>query len=130
MDAAERKRLEKALLLLRAKIGGNVSYLGDQALVSDDALMSSDVQAGAGGGSHIADVGTDANDRDRMLGLLETGERELVEIEEALDRLRKGTYGECEHCRKSIPKARLRALPFARLCVRCQEQLEVEGGAP
>ena len=42
-------------------------------------------------------------------------------IDEALQRLEKGTYGSCEECDEEIPAARLQALPFATLCVTCQE---------
>lgn len=48
---------------------------------------------------------------------------ELDEIEDALGRLESSTFGLCEHCRRPIPLARLRAMPAARHCLDCQEKL-------
>lgn len=48
----------------------------------------------------------------------------LVKVEEALKRIRERTYGKCMECRADIPVARLQVLPFAELCVRCQEEQE------
>ncbi|MBI4965864.1 MAG: TraR/DksA family transcriptional regulator [Desulfomonile tiedjei] len=50
--------------------------------------------------------------------------RQLKEIEDALERLKLGEYGLCEECGEPIPEARLRLFPAARLCVRCQEELD------
>jgi DnaK suppressor protein len=45
-------------------------------------------------------------------------------IDDALQRLEQGTYGSCEECDEEIPAARLSALPFATLCITCQELQE------
>lgn len=47
--------------------------------------------------------------------------RELREIDNALQRIAGGTYGECEACGEPISLARLKALPWARFCLSCQE---------
>ncbi len=60
-----------------------------------------------------------------LLSGLEGRERhELDEIDDALARLARGTYGSCQDCGASIPLARLRAMPAARLCLDCQKQRE------
>lgn len=46
----------------------------------------------------------------------------LREVEDALDRMARGTFGRCEACGRPIARERLRALPRARLCVRCQAE--------
>lgn len=51
---------------------------------------------------------------------------ELKEIEAALKRIDKGTYGVCEMCDESIALGRLRAKPFAKFCTPCREIYEVE----
>jgi RNA polymerase-binding transcription factor len=69
---------------------------------------------------------------DASLNLLEhltfdTVERErttLREIELALERFRSDTYAICENCGNEIPLERLRALPWARFCLRCEQQHE------
>jgi len=52
--------------------------------------------------------------------------QELSEIEDALKRITKGTYGVCEMCDESIAIGRLRAKPFAKFCTPCREIYEVE----
>ena len=61
--------------------------------------------------------------------LAEVESRELARIENALERMRQGEYGRCEHCSTTIPLARLNALPYATLCIKCQREAEREGGA-
>jgi DnaK suppressor protein len=53
---------------------------------------------------------------------LEQGQKTLAEVEAALNRVDRGTYGICEGCDEPIPEARLRALPWARYCVKCTER--------
>ncbi len=67
-----------------------------------------------------------SNERDReLLLLLGDREREKVRnIDEALARLEEGEYGICEDCEEEIPLGRLKAMPFARLCVKCKTDLE------
>lgn len=54
----------------------------------------------------------------------------LAQIELALKKLEEGTYGRCEMCDEPIPPARLRALPFAVRCTRCQEAWERRAHRP
>jgi DnaK suppressor protein len=57
-----------------------------------------------------------------LAATLERERRTLKEIESALIRKENGEYGTCDSCGASIPKVRLEALPWARLCIRCAEQ--------
>ncbi len=77
-------------------------------------------------GMHQADAGSDAYDRDLALSLLSKEQNALYEIEEALERIAIGTYGYCEVSGDIIGKERLEAIPFARLTVECQSQVEKE----
>ncbi len=52
--------------------------------------------------------------------------KELEEIEDALKRIEKGTYGTCEMCDEQIALGRLRAKPFAKFCTPCREIYEAE----
>jgi DnaK suppressor protein len=67
-----------------------------------------------------------SNERDReLLLLLGDREREKIRnIDEALARIDEGEYGICEECEDEIPLGRLKAMPFARLCVKCKADLE------
>jgi RNA polymerase-binding transcription factor DksA len=76
---------------------------------------------------HMADSGTDNFDRDFALSLLSSDQDAVYEIEEALKRIEKKTYGVCELTGKTIPKARLEAIPWTRFTVEAQAQLEREG---
>ena len=76
---------------------------------------------------HMADSGTDNFDRDFALSLLSSDQDAIYEIEEALKRIEKSTYGVCELTGKQIPRARLDAIPWTRFTVEAQAQLEKEG---
>ena len=64
--------------------------------------------------------GTVTVDRERDLALSAQAQLAVEEIDEALARIKARTYGACERCQQPIPKPRLRALPYARLCVACK----------
>jgi len=78
---------------------------------------------------HMADAGTDAMGREQNFMLAANLGRTLNEIEEALRRLRDGHFGVCDRCAKAIGSKRLLALPYARLCLECQEAAD-EGRGP
>src|SRR4029077_1649624 len=66
---------------------------------------------------------------DFALSLLSQEQDALYEIDEALKRIELGTYGKCQMSGKSIPHARLEAIPFARFTVECQSKLEKQSKA-
>ena len=104
------------------------SLLDAMAGVAKDNLRSrAEGSEASAFGMHQADAGSDAYDRDFALSLLSQEQDALYEIEEALKRLDLGTYGVCEVSGKPIAHARLEALPFARLTVECQSQIEKMG---
>lgn len=93
--------------------------------VARDNLRSGhDAHETSAHGLHQADAGSDAYDRDFALSLLSQEQDALFEIDEALKRIAKGSYGVCEMSGKQIPKARLEARPFARFTVECQNDIE------
>ncbi|QLQ07518.1 MAG: TraR/DksA C4-type zinc finger protein [Anaerolineae bacterium] len=75
-------------------------------------------------GNHMADDGTEAFEQAKALALNEQRKRTLNEIERALARMDADTYGYCERCGEAIDFARLKALPYATLCIRCQTFVE------
>ena len=78
-------------------------------------------------GVHMADSGTDNFDRDFNLSLLSSDQDVIYEIEEALKRIEKETYGTCEITGKLIPQTRLNAIPWTRFRVDAQSELEQYG---
>jgi len=71
-----------------------------------------DEESGEGGTMNI--------DRERDLALSAQARAAVDEIDHAMAKINSGTYGACENCGQPIPKARLKALPFARLCIACK----------
>ena len=92
-----------------------------------NGLAKESAQEMAGYSLHMADSGTDNFDRDFALSLLSSDQDAVYEIEEALKRIEKKTYGICELTGKPIPRARLEAIPWTRFTVDAQAQLEREG---
>jgi len=75
-------------------------------------------------GNHMADDGTEAFDQAASLALHRNEQALLDQVQRALARMDKGTYGVCERCGEEIDYARLKAIPYAALCIRCQTRLE------
>ena len=101
--------------------------LREQLLRQMDGLAEESAQEMSGYSLHMADSGTDNFDRDFALSLLSSDQDAVFEIEEALKRIERQTYGVCELTGKPIPKARLEAIPWTRFTVEAQAQLEREG---
>jgi len=101
--------------------------LREQLLRQMNGLAKESAQELPGYSLHMADSGTDNFDRDFALSLLSSDQDAVYEIEEALKRIEKKTYGVCELTGKAIPKARLEAIPWTRFTVDAQAQLEREG---
>jgi len=72
----------------------------------------------------IADQASSAYTKEFLLSIGDAERRMLREVDEALHKIRQDTYGLCESCGELINERRLEALPFARLCIKCQEQEE------
>jgi len=116
MTAKQMTALKAQLLARRSRLlRGIHSQLG--------ALRQSREQ----GVSDTADIATDAQQDFESLRLAEFEVQELRKIEGAIRRIDSGTFDICEECDGPIGQERLRALPYATLCVRCQQRLEAEG---
>lgn len=121
MSKAERETYRETLLTLRNRLTGDVSHLADEALRARGGEASGGLSNAP---LHMADLGTDNFEQEFTLSLLQNQEQALKEIDEALERIKQGTFGRCEECGESIPKARLQALPYTRHCVACARKLQ------
>ena len=110
-----------------ARFYQNLLDLRDRLLHQMSGLAKDSAQEMASYSLHMADSGTDNFDRDFALSLLSSDQDAVYEIEEALKRIERNTYGVCELTSKSIPKARLTAIPWTRFTVEAQAQLERDG---
>jgi len=103
-------QLHKVLIARRSDL--RVRLLGDL-----DSLHSKE-------GRDTADEAFDAGNEEVNCQLAELESDELSQIERALVKLQKGTYGSCESCEKKIPVGRLHALPYSTFCISCQKEME------
>jgi DnaK suppressor protein len=121
MTSAELQVFKSQLLALRARLRGDVHKLADSALNKSRSESNGDLSSMP---IHMADIGSDNFEQEFTLSLMENDSDTLGQVEASLDRVEEGTYGSCEECGAKIPKARLNAIPYASLCVRCASQLE------
>ncbi len=121
MNKAELAGFKELLLGLRARLRGDVSQMANAALKKSRSEANGDLSTMP---IHMADIGSDNFEQEFTLSLMENDGVTLEQIESSLERIEEGTYGQCEECGVKIPKARLSAIPFATLCVRCAEQQE------
>lgn len=83
------------------------------------------------GGSYdedFADVAGDTFEREKGFAIGASVRALLTQVEEALARLDEGTYGICENCGRAIHPARLKAIPYAKLCIDCKSREERANG--
>jgi DnaK suppressor protein len=109
------------LLILRARLMGDMSQMADAALNKDSdnvVRMPTD----------MAELGTDAFEQELTLNLLGNEKGVLEQVDAALTRIEDGNYGRCEECGREIAKARLDAIPYAALCVKCASREETRHG--
>jgi DnaK suppressor protein len=71
-----------------------------------------------------AEVNNDTLERETIMQTIDFEKENLHRINDALRKLMDGSYGVCTHCGRRIQEARLRALPLARLCIKCQAEEE------
>lgn len=113
----EIKRYRTVLLAMLSNVSTSITELADKALQKNSGELSTVPL-------HMADVGTDNFEQEFTLSLAESGSHALPLIEAAIDRIDEGTFGVCEECGVTIPRARLNAIPFAHLCVNCASEQE------
>ncbi len=114
---------EQRLLEARARITREMGHLESTVLKVNPRDAAGEL---SGYSYHMADAGTDSMEREKAFDIASKEGRLLLEIDDALRRLYNGTYGICEVSGKPIGRARLEALPWARLSLDEQEKLEKE----
>lgn len=121
LTSTDLKHFQKLLLEKRREILNNVNVIEDEALKKSRIEASGDLSNMP---IHMADIGTDNYEQEFALGLMDSERKLLREIDEALERIEKKTYGICEATGKQIRKARLEAQPWARYCVEYARMVE------
>ena len=123
MKAEEVAQFKKLLLSVRERLVGKVDFMQGEALKKSRQDASGDLSNVP---IHMADVGTDNYERDIMIELIQNGEEGVRNIDTALEKIEEGTFGVCELCAKKINKERLKAVPYAKLCIDCQREEEID----
>jgi DnaK suppressor protein len=126
LTTSEIESFRKMLLEKRKEILGNVNTMGDEALKKSRQESSGDLSSMP---IHMADLGSDNFEQEFALGLMDSERKVIHEIDDALQRIEDGSYGICENTDQPIPKARLKAQPWARYCVEYARKLEQGGTA-
>lgn len=108
LEKFRQRLLAKRRDLMTGVRGSNVSSMETSA----DAIQD------------IADQATSAYTKEFLLSIGDAERRMLKQVDEALEKIKREKYGQCEGCGEAINERRLEALPFAKLCINCQEEEE------
>lgn len=113
------EEFNRLLLVERKRLRDELSEMVEHQLKTEEKPV-----ADAANEDDLVDVATETFEREKELALESTVQGMLEMVEEALQRVRDGTYGVCDGCGKPIDGNRLRAIPYARLCIKCKEREE------
>ena len=129
LNKEELKYFEQLLNEKKETLIQELDYLEDNSMRLNAKDGAGDLSSHA---YHLADHATETQDREQAFHMASREGRYLFYIEEALDRVRAGTYGLCKNCGRLIPKARLEAVPTAKMCIDCKAKQEqaVEAESP
>ncbi len=120
MKKAEMIAYKEKLHAIRARLRGDVTAMAEVA------LRKSGMEGNESNSMpiHMAELGSDNFEQEFTLGLMQAEEGTLDLIEGAIGRIEEGIYGRCVQCEGVIPKARLNAIPYTPVCIRCAEASE------
>jgi DnaK suppressor protein len=121
MKPEELDSFRHTLLGLRARLRGDLDQMTDEALRGNGRDSTGNLSNLP---LHMADVGTENYDQEFTLGLIENEQETLEQIQEALLRIDRGSFGKCQDCGTMIAKPRLQALPYTPFCIDCARRLE------
>lgn len=120
MQATKLDDMRTALLARREEVQDEI-----QRLDTELRAIGADQELERGGlGNHIAEDGASVTEQERIATLSDHLAGQLEQVQEALQRMDKGTYGTCQRCGKPINEERLEAFPWVPYCIECQSLLE------
>ena len=121
MNKKDLKFFKELLLKKKLDLIKGIDHIASDALKTSQRDAAGDLSAYS---LHMADMATDNYDREFSLSLADNEQKILNRINEALEKIEDNKFGLCELCEKVISKVRLKAVPYAELCVPCQEKQE------
>jgi RNA polymerase-binding protein DksA len=95
-----------------------------EAIAMNDDEIQSNTSLDSTYAYHMADVGTDSQEREKTFLWLSRENKYLAHMNAALDRIKSGEYGICIECEQLIPKERLEEVPHTQHCVRCKTKIK------
>jgi len=114
------KQFRQLLITERAKCAAEIRSIAEDASKSPREA-SGDLSAYT---VHMADMSADTYERELSMSIISSEQEILYQIDDALKRLDDGSYGICQQCNRPIVMSRLRAVPYASLCIGCQRLKE------
>ena len=123
MTAKKMEHYEQLLLKKRESLMHELGYFGDKTM---NASGVRDVAGSHPYSEHPADQGTEMMEQEQAYSLATREGRFLFHIDEALNRIKDGSYGICAECQEPINPKRLEAVPHARMCIECKSREEQE----
>ena len=121
MNKKDFKFFKELLMKKKTDLAKGIDHIANDELKTSQRDAAGDLSAYS---LHMADMATDNYDREFSLGLADNEQKILNRINAALEKIEENTFGLCEACEKKISKVRLKAVPYAELCVPCQEKQE------
>tara|TARA_X000001036_G_C20448698_1_gene712418 strand:- start:18 stop:407 length:390 start_codon:yes stop_codon:yes gene_type:complete len=110
----------------KESIKEKINAVANEVDAIKDGLNASNKQGGVTPDSifsvHMADAGTDSHEQEKNFMLMNRGSDYLKNLEIALERINKGSFGVCEICDNLIPVERMMEVPNATKCVKCKEK--------
>ncbi len=108
------------ILKKREETVKNIKHL--EAITVNDTSRHDNTSMDSAYAYHMADVGTDAQEREKAFLWLSRENKFLTHLNAALERIKNGEYGVCIECGELIPKERLEEVPHTQHCVKCKNK--------
>jgi RNA polymerase-binding protein DksA len=121
VNKRDTKHFQERLIEERVKLLKELGYFEDKIFNNSQRDAAGDLSAYS---VHMADQASDAEEREKAYHMASAEGRLLYHIDEALARIKEGTYGVCCSCGNPIGKPRLEVVPHARLCIECKKAEE------
>jgi len=125
MDKQELKKYKEKLLKIKDMVQGDIKQLEQDSFSKTQKEAAGDLSSHT---LHMADMASDSYERDFAFDLVSNEQELMYKISEALKRIDEDKFGKCLDCGKKISKARLNSIPYAGLCVSCQQKQEKKEG--
>ena len=114
------KQFRQLLITERAKLANEIKNIAHDASTSPREA-SGDLSAYT---VHMADMAADTYERELSMNIVSSEQEILYQIDDALKRLDDGSFGVCQQCSQPVAMSRLKAVPYASLCINCQRSKE------